>query len=248
MLLKIGQQFDSFIDFDKERSRYENTKFFAFVVDDSKKLKPSQKINVSAEDVDRLRYMFIKYKCKAHGNPPDGRANVRSTSSFHKRCLAKLTIKVFQRPDGIFCLRVDELYEEHTHELTRTAYLSIPRQRRRSIESNSGFVNSVLQTKPNMRIVQNTVNESKNVVGNVTLKDLYNQKAKLKHDTKPQPVENVTDLFKLIAEMKRIEGAAVKVITDGNTVEGIYFQDLEMKKQFEIFPEVLMVDATYVVM
>lgn len=142
MSLKIGQQFDSYIDFEKERNLYEITKFFAFVVDDSKTLKPSRKINVSAGDISKLRYMFIKYKCKAHGEPPDGTDNVRQTSSFHKGCLAKLTIKVFQRPDGTYCLRVDDLHEEHTHELTRTAFLAIPRQRRRSIDLNSIFVDS----------------------------------------------------------------------------------------------------------
>lgn len=247
MSFKIGQQFDSFEEFVKERSRYENSKFFAFVVDDSKNLKPSRKVNVSAEVISKLRYMFIKYKCKAHGEPPDGRRNVRQTSSFHKGCLAKLTIKLFQRPDGTFCLQIDDLFEEHTHELTRTAYLALPRQRRLSLDSNAAFVSSVFQTKPNMRLVQNTVNESKNVAGDVTMKDLYNRKAKLKRNTEPQPVENVTDLFKLIAEMKRIKDATVKVITDGNNVEGIYFQNLEMKKQFELFPEVFMVDATYVV-
>lgn len=53
MSLKIGQQFDSYDDFEKERKQYENTKFFAFVVDvdDSKTLKPSRKVNVSDEDI-----------------------------------------------------------------------------------------------------------------------------------------------------------------------------------------------------
>lgn len=108
-------------------------------------------------------------------------------------------------------------------------------------------MDSILGTKPNIRLVQNTVNESKSAQGSVTLKDLYNLRAKLKREAQPKPIEHVTDLSALVIEMNKIPGATVKVFAEDNNVEGIYFQDPEMKKHFELFPEVLMVDATYVV-
>lgn len=244
MVFEINQEFNSFIDFEKAKSRHENEKFFVYVIDDSKTLKRTNKTQVSIDDIANLRYQFIKYKCKAHGLPPNGDGNIRNTFSFRKNCLALLTIRLHRRVDNTYCLRIDAIHEEHTHELSRAAYMALPRQRRRSIDVNNAFVHGVLGVKPNMRLVQNELNESKNVVGEVTLKDLYNRKAKLNKTENMNPIENVTDLEALICEMKKIPGATVKVIENDNNVEGIFFQDENMKKQFEMFPEVLMVDAS----
>lgn len=45
--------------------------------------------------------------------------------------------------------------------------------------------------------------------------------------------------------MQKIDGATVKVITEHQMVEGIYFQDPEMKEVHATFPEMIFVDATY---
>lgn len=54
------------------------------------------------------------------------------------------------------------------------------------------------------------------------------------------------DLESMVAEMTKIPGATIKVVTDEQQwVYSVHFQDNRMKKLFEMYPEVILIDATY---
>ncbi|XP_055957380.1 uncharacterized protein LOC130010441 [Patella vulgata] len=71
---------------------------------------------------------------------------------------------------------------------------------------------------------------------NITLKDITNHAQRL--IPKPKNLEQV--LTKLQSSDKTIQ-----VLTKDDTLEAIYYQDEVMKKKYDCFPELLLVDVTY---
>lgn len=74
----------------------------------------------------------------------------------------------------------------------------------------------------------------------VKRKDIYNFNAKNKQST------GINDLEKVVNELRKVDGAAVKIVHNNQKeLQGIFFQDQRMKKYFDVYPEILMFDATY---
>lgn len=60
-----------------------------------------------------------------------------------------------------------------------------------------------------------------------------------------KPTER-NDLMNLVTEIQKIDNCSTKIFHDAeNMVEAIYFQDERMKHNFDLFPELILCDATY---
>lgn len=105
------------------------------------------------------------------------------------------------------------------------------------------FVNSAMQVKAGIRHVQVAINQSSQAKGEVTLKDLYNIRSKIREEESGN--EELGEVQALLREMTKMPHSKVKVLTHENVVHGIYFQDGAMRTQFENYPEIMLVDATY---
>lgn len=241
--LALGKRFDSFESFDTARKKYENENNINFVIKSSNKLTSTRKRVLSDDELLKFKYKYILFVCK-FGGEPSKLTNIRSTKSYKCNCMARCQID-FVVDDQQFWLKVTVLsaISVHNHDITREAFLSLPRQRALSVDSSKNFIDSALNVQPNFRLLQNSVNDASDAVGKVILKDLYNRKAKLNKADKKS--EQFGDLYALVREMEGISGSTVHVIETSNDIQAIYFQDEQMKKMFSIYPEVLMCDATY---
>lgn len=74
----------------------------------------------------------------------------------------------------------------------------------------------------------------------VLLKDLHNVKQK----TVPREVNDLEAIFEEIKAKKDVD-VEFFVSQEQGQLEGIYFQDSRMKKYFQLYPEVVLMDATY---
>lgn len=235
--MQVGSVFQSYAAFCLAKQKYETDNFTNFVHAVSTKLKASRKI--SAAKVEQFVYSRVILRCKYYGKC-NSTAQVRQTKTYKQECPVMIDIRL--QNNGLVIVKVNLAHENHVP--TRATYNSLPRQRRKTIDNLKDFVDNTLKVKPSFRSVQQNVNQAVGVVGKVIQKDLYNEKAR--QNKIIQDEENVGDLHSLVSEMKKIQNATVKVVTNNqNEVKGIYFQDAEMKKQFAAFPEILYVDATY---
>ncbi|XP_057308487.1 uncharacterized protein LOC130646336 [Hydractinia symbiolongicarpus] len=130
-------------------------------------------------------------------------------------------------------------YDPNMHEFTLQAcFEHLPQQRRITDVDTSAEITKMLQLKANKKLLQNHVSK---VAGFPcyfrNVKDLHNIQAKMAGRSK-NDVE--------IREMRSVPGATVEVIVHSeDTLNAIYYQDMEMRKAFSAYPDLLMLDATY---
>ena len=77
------------------------------------------------------------------------------------------------------------------------------------------------------------------------MKDLHNITTEIKKTSNKCSDSKKTDLEKVQEIFLTAKNAHVEFLTEENQLKVIYFQDEEMKKAFEQYPEVILVDATY---
>ncbi|XP_057305020.1 uncharacterized protein LOC130641982 [Hydractinia symbiolongicarpus] len=134
-------------------------------------------------------------------------------------------------------LYVKDMHKEHNHAVNKACFEHLPQQRRITDVDTSAEITKMLQLKASKKLLQNHV--SKVAGKNVLLKNLHNIQAKMAGRSK-------NDVESLIREMRSVPGATVKVIVDSeDTLNAICYQDMEMRKAFSAYPDLLMLDATY---
>lgn len=240
MALYKGATYTDLDDFYIAKAQYEDLKFVNWSIGCSKLLKKRGRQPFSDEFIGKFKYRSISFVCKFSGKPRCTGRNVRQTSSYKQECPAKMFVKLVQM-NGRYVLEVAELDEDHdNHVLSKNNYATIPNQRRKALKKNEAYLKATLPTKPNARLLQTQVNMANEDGNVVTLRDIHN--FRLREFGSGAAVD--TDAF--ITELQNIKNANVRIITnDRNEIEAIYFQDTQMRKQFELFPELLMCDATY---
>lgn len=79
----------------------------------------------------------------------------------------------------------------------------------------------------------------------ITLRDIHNMKSKLKSNK--MNTNDGSPLESIYAELIKKDGMIAEIIAseEGNELEGIYIQDERMRKYFSLYPELVMMDATY---
>lgn len=243
--LAIGNEFVSFDEFDTVRQKFEIENFVNLVNADSKTLKASN--GISAQEVDDLKYGFLLLKCKYYGKPKDF-IRQRETQSYKCDCTFSVRVVAVRNLAGRLILKVVKMNSVHAnHVPSKEAFMSLPRQRCQTLDDVNSFVQTTANVNANPRLVQYEINHKiDKKSGKVTLKDIYNRRSKLLkiNENNTEPVD---DLRALVEEMEKIDGAVVRIVTENDSCEGIYFQEPEMKEVFAEYPEMIFCDATYCV-
>lgn len=241
--IQIGDIFASFAEFEKAKQEHELETSTNLIIRNSRKLKPGP--NVKQEDVDCFVYDSLVLKCKYYG-ARNSTATQRESRSYKCNCIYQMNVSYVvnaQNQGGLKVLSMIDLHTNHTP--TAEAYMTLPRQRKATIAEANELVKASEKVRGNTKLTQYAINSNPNRAGGkVIAKDIHNARAKIRRDEESN-TQDVDDLSALVQEMEKIDGATVKVITEGQQVEGIYFQDATMKSMFAAFPEIIFVDATH---
>ncbi|XP_055955235.1 zinc finger SWIM domain-containing protein 1 isoform X2 [Patella vulgata] len=130
-------------------------------------------------------------------------------------------------------LVVHQLDTCHNHPVNEDWFQHLPKRRKFSGEEMTEISN-VLQVQPNKKILQDHIRKTTRIC--TTLRDLSNLTAKL--DPK------YSDLSDLLSNLESNKTLEVLADEDG-TLRAIYYQDEVMKKKYDLFPELIIADATY---
>lgn len=241
--LKQGDEFTSFEEFVNAKEQHEQTNYTNLVITNSRKLNVGP--HLTQENLDRLVYKSAVLKCKHYGES-NSTATQRESRSYKCNCMYRIDLHCVINAQNQRVLQIISMVNEHTnHTPNAEAYMSLPRQRNKSIKQASELVKTTEKVRGNTRLTQYAINSSENRAGGkVIAKDIHNERARIRRNEEAD-TQQVDDLDALIQEMEKIDGATVKVITEGQHVEGIFFQDPTMKKMFAAYPEIIFVDATY---
>lgn len=109
-----------------------------------------------------------------------------------------------------------------------------PAERKLPLEMEKEICNLV-NLQANKKLIQAQVFEKTEKM--ITSKDINNIVAKFK---KPKQ-----DLDTLIADIKDTHGCDASLLVSENILQGIFFQDEEMRQSYRNFPEIIFFDGTY---
>ena len=160
-------------------------------------------------------------------------------TTFKKDC--PFFIKLTTTEDGS-SLVVTDMCEDHNHEVHKNLFKFLPRQRHLSKEEKDE-VEEMIRVNANKKLLQQHVMEKTGKT--VILKDLHNITTEMKKTSKNCSDATKTDLERMQDIFLTAKNAQVEFLTEESQLKGIFFQDEEMKKAFEQYPEVILVDATY---
>jgi len=175
-------------------------------------------------------------------------------STFQQNCKAYID---FKYNDEKKVLQVYTYNLQHNHQVSPSIFKHLPKQRRIA-EADKDTIIEVLECEGKFSVCEETYDYNKKSgiflgdkkiltqkiqekTGKIILrKDLNNFAASLNKRT-----NGYNDIQNLILEMKNVKGATVDVGHFENEIVSVFFQDERMKKMFELYPEVMLIDATY---
>lgn len=241
MAFALRTKFDSLADFEAALPLHEKAVSANFVKQTRVKLQMNRKKKITFGDVEKFKVHALYLRCKKGGVPQvkNSVQNIRQTASYRNNCPAQFKI-AFDHVDKK--LVVVSLNDQHNHACTAKIFESMPKQRRLKGDE-AKFVEDALKVKANARLLQLEV--KKNFEVSLSLKDIHNVKSKLKaselNSHNRSPLESIYD------ELQKGDGMIAEIITsaENNELQGIYVQDARMRKYFQLYPELLIVDATY---
>lgn len=123
-----------------------------------------------------LGYKMITLKCKFYGEHTKI-GNTRETSSYKGNCPYYITITQKTRGTGNV-LQIVSFNNVHNHDLSESLFKHMPKQRKELVSEFTPYLESAFEAKANYRVLQSQINQNNDHAGIVTLKDLYNAKAK----------------------------------------------------------------------
>lgn len=233
MELKNGDTFRSLSAVESAISAYEKINLANFIKSNSKPLKVSQKNKISAAEVAKFKYRALYYKCKYNGARAVKKGqSVRQSFSYKDGCGASFTVN-YKPKMGEFVIA--DLCAEHNHDRSATIFDGLPKQRQLS-SSEKTFVENIVKLKPNIRLLQKQVKEKTGKT--LLMKDFHN----LKQRTNSSDQNELQAIFD---EVKMRNDVVTELLVTENELQGIYIQDSRMKRYFDTYPDILLMDATY---
>ncbi|CAN7982721.1 unnamed protein product [Ixodes pacificus] len=231
--MKVGQKFSSCGELQSAIADYERTVFAEFWISKCRTIHAARKKGIARPIDEKLAYYSLTYSCK-HG----GRAHKsESTGARSKQTTYKIDcpahISFLATKDGK-CLEATEVVDEHNHALSEKCYQHLPRQRRLN-EEEKDEAKKLLALKANKKCVQGYFFSGGK---KVLLRDLHNLTTSMKADS----VKGST--LDSIASRVQESGGTMDILVDSDDVlVGLFYQDSDMKRAYENFPEVVFVDA-----
>ena len=126
---------------------------------------------------------------------------------------------------------------ERKHVISSELYNHLPRQRNVN-GSLREEVKDAISLKANSKLIQQKIQTANGHP--ITLKDIANIRAETKKAVKSNEMETI------IPFLQSKDGASVEIAVDEqHNFKCLFYQDSQMKSVYNMFPEIVMVDATY---
>ena len=134
-------------------------------------------------------------------------------------------------------LEVVKAHDEHNHQISRELYNHFRRQRRLDGQ-NKEEVKEPIRLKANKKLIQQKIEQATGRP--ITMKDIQNL------PTQTRKEHNSNELDVVVNFLQKDPNSTIEVTVDkNNEFKCLFYQDEKMKTIFAMFPELLMVDATY---
>lgn len=233
----VGTRFGSYKEFGEALKKYEISLSTNFVRQTTTKLTTSATITANVVEIFAVKRAY--FKCKFGGAYQTTAVQRRNTKTFKQGCSARFGVNL-RKINGVYALEISYNYNEHNHAYNDDLFGSLPNQRREALAVSNQFLHRVANVKADKKLLQFEVSKNNAAKYKVKRRDIYNFNAK---NTR---FVGVNDLEKVVNELCSIDGATVKILHNvQNELQGIFFQDSRMEKYFDVYPEILMFDATY---
>lgn len=240
--LNINDTFSSYKDLQSAINLFEKENRVQFWKRDAKTIASARhhapNLYNIAKDKPEIKYYYIKYSC-VHGGQefrqkksnPSLKNQRNHEGTYKQGCKAAITVGLSSNAELI----VKNIVSEHNHEIpTEEMFKYLPKQRKLSNEDKNSAIR-LLKLKVNKKLLQ--AHLVKQTGKAVFLKDLSNLQTCLSNTD--NSIKEIIDLL-----MNKYN-CTVDVHSEDNKLRGLFFQDDDMRKSFDLFPEVLFMDGTY---
>lgn len=159
-------------------------------------------------------------------------------------CEASLSLTVVWTAKKGFQVKITQQNTIHNHSLDSTPYDNHPANRRVDDKDVIGFVDELQMAGAKKKLILEYL--SRKTGKQVTLRDVHNLVQKLKESRRGSTtVETRLDCILRDFCSSRKGNTATIYVDDDKLAQTITFQTHQMRRFFEAFPEVLMIDATH---
>lgn len=233
MNFSVGTEFASFALFKEALKQYEKSNWINLYHYRTDKLK---------DDIpEEIREVFVinslRLRCKFGGPVRKSRSrNIRKTRSYKCGCPCRINVHYNEKKQ---VLHVTKYISDHNHTLSEDIFKTLPKQRRLSDE-NKKYVEKMFHVKGKAKLIQAQVNSLTNQ--KTLLRDIHNQKLKIKAKNAASMFDE--EIIQFVNGLKESRETCVEMYNESE-LHGVYFQDERMKKYYNAYPELLVIDATY---
>ena len=231
-IFKVGKRFSSFYEVKEAINDFENSNGIQIRIYNSSTLnaskkKPPKRIMMANS---LLEHFYINLCCKFSGVSQE-RERIRRTSSMRQSC--PFYIGLGLSTDGQY-LEVKKFVNNHNDHIISNEFLKHLTRQRALNEEEKEFAKKAFLLKGNKKIIQQQfLTQGKKV----TLKDLSNLQQQCK-------VENGNEIKHLMKDLSDRSGSTVElVVNENNEFGALFYQDNYMNEMYEMYPELIMVDA-----
>ncbi|XP_077537073.1 uncharacterized protein LOC144149387 [Haemaphysalis longicornis] len=236
MEVRVGERFNSYDEFETALHRFGVQTNTLFVKERTKSVAVvNASLTANSVKLDsKLQFANATFTCKHGGRRRTTGTGIRPNQRTMKRdCPVQVVIAAKRASQQ---LEITSAVLEHNHATTKEMFDSYPECRRFDDEEKE-FVEPLLEMKVRPSMILQRLNE-KTGKAHIT-KDLHNLKQQKNRDDAAQ-------LMAAIAECRRKDNAKIIPVTDeSQELQILYIQTPHMRKAFDAFPEVLLLDATY---
>ncbi|KAE9151682.1 hypothetical protein PF006_g4051 [Phytophthora fragariae] len=191
---------------------------------------------------------FEKYYCRlicTHGWSRASRSAGKRDSYFSMstKCEAQLSVTVVWAGEMGFRVKVTQQITSHNHTLGQRVYANHPSNRRIDDPEVIDFVDELQAAGAKNKLIMKYLRQRTGK--QVTLRDVHNLVAKLR-DTRRGATTVESRLECCLRDFCSQTGNAAAIyVDDDKLAQTITFQTQQMRRFFEAFPEVMMIDATH---
>ena len=243
MALKVGDKFSSYEDVESAIRIFSKENTVDLHKRDSRTLGAAVRQKRITEDRGvkngALKYYQIKYACIFGGrdNYKARGQGSRKTKTF--QCGCPYSIELLLTDDG-YHLEIKSFNREHkNHKDDGQGYAYLPKSRKLN-EEDRAHVTGLIAIGANKKLIQKQMSTSTGK--SITMKDLSNIENRYKnnrHQTK-------NDIAYCVEKLRNEHKCYVDLSVDSEDTFCVFFaQDELMRSTFEVYPEIIFLDATY---
>lgn len=239
--IQVDNKFGSYSDLEESLKIYQRQKCVNLYKKESRTIEAASKRAPNKPFKRELKYSELVFACVHNGKQRQKKTTGERPNQQTIRTGCEFVIKVRVTPDGQK-LSITNINDQHNHILSEDTYQYYPCERRLDNATAEQVARDIKLGASRKQIQRTYASETGKLV---TMQDIHNIAAASKRKLFPKSSSNeVKDLDNFIREQYPSVYTEFVLKEDG-VVAGIYLQDMDMKTNFQRFPELLLADATH---